>query len=322
MTELYVDDRYRGAHGIGRYAAEVVSRLHPQGRRLGLDGSPHSPFDAFRALPGLDRDALVYSPGYGALVRAPRQILTVHDLIQLQVPWPGRAKFVAYYAGPVRHVVRRAGVVLTVSETSATAIRDWLRDDAVRVVNAGNGCSAAFRPDAPAEESSDPYVLFVGNLRAHKNLGVVLRALALAPDVRLRAVVPEREIADAATRAAALGVVDRVMWVHGVDDERLAELYRGAAATVMPSTIEGFGLPALESIACGTPVVFWRGCAAVAEIVGNRGRAVESSTDAAGWADVLTAASEGPRRVEPPAGAHDWDRVAATVSDVLAAALT
>lgn len=318
MTHLYVDDRYRGAHGIGRYASEVLPRLRANWTPLGLDGSPHAPLDALRPLPGIERDALVYSPGYGALVRAPRQILTVHDLIQLQVPWPGRAKFLAYYAGPVRSTIRKAGVVLTVSETSAHAIRAWLRDDAVEVVNAGNGCSDAFYVDGAAAAASVPYVLFVGNLRAHKNLDVVLRALSEAPGIALRAVIPEREVADAAALAATRGVAGRVDWLHGIDDERLAKLYRGAAATVMPSTIEGFGLPALESIACGVPVVFWRGCAAVAEIVGDRGWAMDSAQDAAEWATALTAAAGAHRRVAPPVGAHDWSRVAARVSDALA----
>ncbi|GAA3906671.1 glycosyltransferase family 4 protein [Microbacterium invictum] len=317
MTDLYVDDRYRGAHGIGRYAREVLSRLRPQWRPLDLDGSPHSPLDAFRPLPALGAESLVYSPGYGALVRAPRQVLTIHDLIQLRSPWPGRAKFAAYYAGPVRHTVRKAGVVLTVSETSAREIREWLRDDAVRVVNAGNGCSAAFHPEGPSEHAADPYVVFVGNTRRHKNLDVVLQALALAPDVRLRAVVPEREVEDAAVRAAARGVADRVDWLHGIDDARLAALYRGAAATVMPSTLEGFGLPALESIACGVPVIFWRGCESVAEIVGDRGWALGSAMDAGEWAAALTEADAAPRRVEPPHGVYDWDRTAGVVSGVL-----
>ena len=321
MTRLYVDDRYRGAHGIGRYASEVVPRLSVEWMPLGLDGSPHTPLDAFRSLSGLERNALVYSPGYGALVRAPRQILTVHDLIQLQVPWPGRAKFLAYYAGPVRRTIRKAGVVLTVSETSAQVVRAWLRDDAVEVVNAGNGCSDAFRAEGAAASASDPYVLFVGNLRAHKNLDVVLRALAEAPGIGLRAVIPEREMTAAEALAAVRGVAARVEWLHGIDDERLAELYRGAAATVMPSTIEGFGLPALESIACAVPVVFWSGCAAVAEIVGDRGWAMDAAQDAAEWAAVLTAAASTRRRVSPPAGAHDWSRVAATVSATLARAL-
>lgn len=317
MTGLYVDDRYRGAHGIGRYAGEVLPRLRPRWQPLGLGGNPHSPLDALRSLPGIEGDPLVYSPGYGALVRAPRQILTVHDLIHLQLPWPGRAKFAAYYGGPVRHVVRKAGAVLTVSETSARAIREWLRDDAVRVVNAGNGCSEAFRVDGPAEPAAQPYILYVGNNRPHKNLDVVLRALSLAPDVRLVAVVPRAEAEVIGARASALKAGDRVELVHDVDDPRLAELYRGAAATVMPSTLEGFGLPALESIACGVPVIFWRGCESVAEIVGDRGWALETSQDALEWGTALTTAVTASRRVDPPVGIYNWDRTAAIVSDVL-----
>ncbi|GAA5204810.1 glycosyltransferase [Microbacterium jejuense] len=321
MTALYVDDRYRGAHGIGRYAGEVLPRLRPDWRPLGLDGNPHSPLDTFRGLPGVGRDSLVYSPGYGALLRAPRQVLTVHDLIHLQGPWPGRVKFAAYYGGPVRRTVRKTGLVLTVSETSARAIREWVRDDTVRVVNAGNGCSAAFRPDGPAESATEPYVVFVGNTRLHKNLDVVLRALTLAPDVRLRAVLPQQEVADAASRASAAGVADRVEWMHGVADDKLAALYRGASATVMPSTLEGFGLPALESVSSGVPVIFWGGCEAVAEIVGDRGWAMQSSRDAAEWAVALTDAVSARRRVDPPTGQYDWDRTAAIVSDALEQAL-
>ncbi|WP_242086156.1 glycosyltransferase family 1 protein [Microbacterium lacticum] len=317
MSGLYVDDRYRGAHGIGRYAREVLPRLGAAWHPLALDGSPHRPLDAFRRLPEAVRDALVYSPGYGALMRARRQVLTVHDLIQFQLPWPGRAKFVAYYNGPVRHAVRQAGVVLTVSRTSAEAIAEWVRDDDVRIVNAGNGCSPAFTPAEPPRAGREPSVVFVGNTRQHKNLDVVLRALRGAPRVRLVAVVPEAENGEVAARARELSVADRVETRSGLDDEALAELYRGAAATVMPSTIEGFGLPALESIACGVPVLFWRGCAAVAEVVGDRGWALQSATDADEWAAALVDAVASSRRVEPPAGVHDWSRVAATVTETL-----
>lgn len=317
MSALFVDDRYRGAHGIGRYAREVLPRLRPRWRSLALDGSPHAPLDAFRPLEPDVRAGVVYSPGYGALVRARRQVLTVHDLIQLRTPWPGRLKFAAYYAGPVRRAVRAAGVVLTVSETSAQDIRAWVRDDDVRVVNAGNGCSAVFRPEGAGWSRDDPYVAFVGNLRAHKNLDVLLRALAVSPDVRMRAVTPEREVPAAVAAAAAAGVAGRVEWLHSVDDERLAQLYRGASALAMPSTDEGFGLPALEAISCGVPVVFWRGCAAVAEIVGDRGWAVESARDAGEWGDALEQAVRAGRRVTPPGDAHDWDRTAAIVSGVL-----
>ncbi|SDG69576.1 glycosyltransferase [Microbacterium sp. 77mftsu3.1] len=320
MSGLLVDDRYRGAHGIGRYAREVLGRLDRDWRGLGLDGTPYSPFDAFRALPDLAAGSVVYSPGYGALVRAPRQVLTIHDLIQLESPWPGRAKFLAYYGGPVRRVVRRAGIVLTVSETSAEAIRRWLRDDAVDVVNAGNGCSAAFTPDGPREVASDPYVLFVGNVRVHKNLDVVLRALAVTSGIRLRAVVPAGESDQVRQAAERHGVEARVDVVSGVDDARLAELYRGAAATVMPSLLEGFGLPALESVASGTPVIHWAGCRAVAEIVDGRGPAMTDAHDAHEWAAAMTDAAASPRAVDPPPGTYDWDRTAGIVSATLARA--
>jgi len=317
VSAVLVDDRYRGAHGIGRYSSEVLARLNVDWRPLGLPGRPSAPLDAFRRLPAEVNGGVVYSPGYGALVRAPRQVLTVHDLIHLRTSWPKRLQFLAYYNGPVRAAVRRAGVVLTVSETSANEIREWIRDDAVRVVNAGNGCSAAFVPEGDAATASDPYVLFVGNVRAHKNLEVVLRGLVLAAGVRLRAVLPSSELDRAARLAAAHGVAERVSWIHGVDDDRLAALYRGATATVMPSRTEGFGLPALESISCGTPVLYWRDCEAVAEIVGNRGRAVDSATDAEAWAEAMTDAVAHPHRVDPPGGRYDWGRTAQIVTDVL-----
>src|SRR5690606_27922148 len=101
----------------------------------------------------------------------------------------------------------------------------------------------------------------------------------------------------------------------------LAALYRGAAATVMPSIIEGFGLPALESTACGVPVIFWHGCETVAEVVGDRGWALESWRDAAEWGRAMTAACESRRRVDPPAQAHDWEGTARIISDVLENAL-
>ncbi|MGL3151802.1 glycosyltransferase family 4 protein [Microbacterium sp. A82] len=316
MNQLFVDDRYRGAHGIGRYAGEVLSRLRLPWTPLGLDGSPSSPLDSFRPVRNASGNALVYSPGYGALLRAPRQLLTLHDLIQLRASGLSRWKFEAYYAGPVRRTVRKTGVVLTVSETSAREIRRWLNDDAVQIVNAGNGCSAAFHPHGHVEAADDPYVLYVGNARAHKNLDVLLQALISAPDVHLRAVVPAAEVAELAARAEGLGIGSRVQWMHGLHDEQLAALYRGAAATAMPSTLEGFGLPALESVCCGVPVLYWRGCEAVAEIVGDRGWGLGSAHDPQEWATALTSAVAARRRVEPPTG-YDWDRTASIVSETL-----
>lgn len=316
---LRVDQRYSGRHGIGRYAAEVLSRLPIPWEPLGLTGRPGAPLDLFRALPRLPEHALIYSPGYAGFLRSTcPQVLTIHDLIHLRVDWPGRAKYAAYYNGPLRRIVRRTGIVLTVSESSKAAIAEWLGDDSVRIVNAGNGCSDEFRPYGPATVSNEPYALYVGNLRAHKNLDVVLRALTLNPALNLKAVLPSAEIAAARQRVEALGITARVDLIHGIEDLELAMLYRGATATVMPSTLEGFGLPPLESIRCGTPVAYWAGCPAVAETVGDRGWAVDQADDPRQWSETLATAFAESRRIEPPTeSAHDWSRIAETVSRTL-----
>ncbi len=313
MAQVAIDTRWDGIAGIQRYSREVLPRLTTPWQSLGLDGDHLAPLDALRAVP---RDRLIYSPGYNAFVRAKRQLVTLHDLIQLQTPWPGRAKYLAYYRLVVRPVVRRTGVVLTVSETSKALIEEWLDDDAVQVVNAGIGCSDAFRADvAPA--TGDPYLMYVGNLRAHKNVEVVLDALGRVPDARLRMLLPAREHEQAERMAAERGISARVELLAGIDDAALARHYRGAAATVMPSTLEGFGLPALESVMTGTPVLFWRGCAAVAETVGDRGRAVENATDVQEWAGAIRSALASPRRVDPPASGYDWDATARTIDATL-----
>lgn len=309
---LWADERYRGTHGIGRYASEVLSRIDDW-TPLSLPGKPGSPLDAARRLPG-NRQDVVYSPGYAGFVSRTRQILTIHDLIHLQTRWPARAKYIAYYNAVVRPIVRRAGVVVTVSETSRAAIQDWLRDDRVQVVNAGIGVSSAFVDDGVRHEEVHPYLMYVGNLRAHKNLDVVLAALKGIDEVRLYAVVPAAERDLLRQRATFHGVADRVVPLAGLEDDELAAYYRGAAATVMPSTLEGFGLPALESVMSGTPVVHWQGCRAVAETVGSFGTAVASASDKLQWREAIQQITERAPSVIPLSRSdYQWDRTAALV---------
>ncbi|MFT4111052.1 glycosyltransferase [Propionicimonas sp.] len=266
---------------------------------------------------------MVYSPGYNALARADCQILTIHDLIHLQTSWPGRAKYLSYYNGPVRRAIRRAGVVLTVSETSRQAIEAWMNDNSVRVVNAGIGSSDAFHPDGRVEASAGPYFVYVGNLRAHKNFDTLLRALPMTDGFRLKAVVPAGEILPAQRLVNQAGLARRVDLLHSLDDERIAACYRGATATFMPSLLEGFGLPALESVQCGTPVIFWSGCQAVAETVQERGWRVREGRDPEEWATVAQDALQAQLRVTPPAAsAYDWNITAAKISGVLEGVLT
>lgn len=310
---LWIDRRWSGQHGIGRYAAEIYSRLNVQGETLQVSAPTAAGVSAFARVP----KGLIYSPGYAAFVRAERQILTIHDLIHLQTPWRQRAKYVAYYNAIARPVIRRSGVVLTVSETSRQAITDWLRDPSVEIVNAGIGASTAFHVDVVPAEANAPYVMYVGNLREHKNLRTVIRALKHAPDISLRALIPASEHTAALEYAREHRVADQLMLLAGISDDELARQYRGAVATVMPSVVEGFGLPPLESVMTGTPVIFWSGCAAVAETVEDRGWTVNDAHESREWAERMIEAEHRREQVTPPTRRYDWSHTAKIIDSVL-----
>lgn len=315
---VYVDDRWGGTNGIGRYASEVTSRLSVDWMPLSLEGSPSAPADPFRMLPPEARESVVYSPGYNVFLRSRRQLVTVHDLIHLQQPGLKRHVHAAYYNTFVRRAIRRDGMVITDSEASVRAIRDWLADDTVEIINAGIGCSSSFNVEGRSAEADEPYLFYVGNIRPHKNLATALRALALVEGVQLRAVMPAGEAQLALALVDELGIGGRVTLLHGLGDEELAAEYRGALATLMPSTIEGFGLPPLESIMCGTPVLWWEGCTVVGETVGARGIGIREAHDARAWADAVRQMMRAPVRVSPPApDEYSWDRTADVVSDAL-----
>ena len=312
---ILADTRWSGVHGIGRYASEVLPRLSVEWSALEVGGKPSDPQDFLRVrrTPGGET---IYSPGYnGFLARSP-QVVTVHDLIHLHPTTNRRAVYLAHYSAVLRPIIRRNRLVLTVSETSKRAIEEWVDDDRVRVVNAGNGLSEAFHPGgSPAADDSAPYFLYVGNLRAHKNVDVVFRALARVSEAKLVVVMNDREGAE--RRAAELGVADRVEVRGGLTDPELADLYRGAVATVFPSLVEGFGLPAVESIACGTPVIFWEGCESIAEISSGQGFPVGDAHDDLAWAEAMRTALADRPYATAPATTYSWDRTAEIVSNVL-----
>lgn len=320
---LHVDGRWRGQHGIGRYATEVIDRLSMPWIPLPLSGSPSSPLDALRPR-GVSSDELIYSPGYNAQAGRVRQIITVHDLIHLRVNGPKRLLYRGYYDAVIAPAIKRAGTVFTVSNSSAQAIREWLGSAEPDIIVTGGGCSSAFSVDArtingPSDAS--PYAVVVGNLRPHKNLSTAIAALALVPDAHAVLVVPPGEHAALQQLIEADNLQARVRVQSGVSDTELARLYADAAVTVMPSLLEGFGLPALESLRSGTPVVYWAGCDSVAEIVDGHGLAVDSPTDPDPWAVAIARALSTPTRADYPDDRFTWSRASAIVNETLATAL-
>jgi glycosyltransferase involved in cell wall biosynthesis len=324
MRQLIVDDRWRGEHGIGRFATEVVGRLNRPWRSLGGESSPTAVTDWFNGKRlRLRSNETLYNPGFNAGFTRARQVLTIHDLIHLQIPTERSWAKTIYYNTIVRWAVRRAGVVITVSAASASAVKDWLKSASVRIVVVGCGRSDAFTIVGRETEFERPTFVYVGNLKPHKNVDVLLGALTLRPSYRL--VVVTSDIDEARQRISAAGLSDRVSVRSSVPDVELAEIYRGAAGALQPSLLEGFGLPVLEAMSCGTRVAFWAGCESVREICAGTGVEVKSSTDAPEWAialDQLIEAREAGRLNMPASWQtrYEWDTVASKVGQALDAA--
>jgi glycosyltransferase involved in cell wall biosynthesis len=249
-----------------------------------------------------------------------RVVATCYDLIPLTFPklyleGPGRRLQAAAY----RRYVSRLGaarMVLAISQESADdAVRlAGVAPERVRVVPL-----AAPTPAEPeGEVPRDPYVLYAGGLEPHKNPWIALAALAAAPaGLRLVMCGPwsPRRTAWLRRRAAALGVPERLDALGFVTPGRLSALRRGALAVLVPSLKEGFGLPVLEGMAAGVPVLA-SDIPALREAGGDAARYLPPA-DAAAWGRAIgeLAADPGARRAGAEAGAAQaarftWERTA------------
>jgi glycosyltransferase involved in cell wall biosynthesis len=193
---------------------------------------------------------------FGPVVSPVPVALTVHDLLAFRSPElvAGGARAVQLLT---RTSVRGARAVLTDSEASAEDIHRYLglAADRVRVVPLAT--AATVNRTTVTTDGTRPYLLSTGNRLPHKNFDTLLRALALVPaGERPRLVVPGSHGADPLRPLVAqLGLEDDVELRGWVTADELAQLYAGAAAYVLPSRFEGFGLPVLEAMARGCPVV-------------------------------------------------------------------
>jgi glycosyltransferase involved in cell wall biosynthesis len=289
------DARLIGALGIGRYitgllpklalflgdrlvvvasrqdAAIVRALIGGSARLLTVNAQPYRlaeqsvlPVNLLRA----DLE-LIHFPHYNLpLIKPGRFVVTVHDLFPFQFP--------EIHSGPLprtvnqmlmRNAVRRARRIITPSMATARAVKQSFPDAASRVVAipeaADDRFTATRNPEAEAAWQlrlgiRPPYVFYLGQWKAYKNLPVLVEAFAM-----LRRTHPNAQLVIAGddprhpeVRQRASGLPEGSVVLPGrLPESAVPDLYRGAAVVVLPSRAEGFGLPVIEALACGIPVV-------------------------------------------------------------------
>ena len=320
---LGVDGRELKRHtrtGIGRYLTEVLRAASRAGWTCVVYGDADTAFEwalpgvSLRVLPGTwtqwwdqislpralaaDGVLVLLSPYYkGPLVAPCPVVLTIHDLFFIGYPGRPRPLYDATMTALARLYAARARAIVADSDYSkrASVARLGVRPAKVAVIPVALG--AEFTPVVPSDAVTlryaivSPYILSVGNFLPHKNLPRLLRAYAALPGTLGTGHALVLAGGDRVGRpalealAARLGVAGRVMFPGLIDDRDLPALYSGASLVVLPSLEEGFGLPALEAMACGTPVVVSdRG--ALPELVADAGLVVDAESETA-LADAL-----------------------------------
>jgi len=251
--------------GMKTYAGEIVARLprvapeysyfvFSKGANFGWREQVQLPLAMRRAR----LDLVHFLSQYVPLMLPSRFVITIHDLIHLRFPQYFKAKVGPYYRSVVRRACARARCVITDDERTIDDLVEFLGVERAKVRVIPLGVSESFLDAAVAFSAERPYLLYVGNHREHKDLATLFDAWSALPEsssVDLYLTGPDDfggELQRRATPSRA------IVALGDVTTERLASYYSGARALVQPALREGFGLPMLEAMAAGCPVIACR----------------------------------------------------------------
>ncbi len=235
-----------------------------------------------RAAEGTD---LLHCPHYNVpCFYRGRLLVTIHDLTHIMDRTFSRTLSSLVYARPMLAIAsRKADHIVTDSEFTKRQIVERLRVPPEKVTVIYLGVSAqfhlrsheeAFQAASSALRLGRPYLLYIGTLKPHKNIATLIRAFAVLcgrKEVKQQLLIvgdDPKWKEGLVNLCSQLGIAGQVSFLPHVADAVLPQVYAGADLMVMPSFIEGFGLPVLEAMACGTPVVCSR-AASLPEVAGD-----------------------------------------------------
>ncbi|MGY3888713.1 glycosyltransferase family 4 protein [Aeromonas mytilicola] len=257
--KIHLDGSWSDAGGIGRFSKEISRRIDNV-KDIFFIKRPASFYSTLiytKINFLLEKDDVMVLLGYiPPLFCFNKFVFTVHDLNHVDRAENSSFFKRLYYKFIIARGCRIASAVLTVSDFSKKRIIEWAGISPEKVINIGNGVDVSFSNEVIAYKPGYPYLICVSNRKLHKNESRLLKAFSESNiDSEVRLLFTGRENNEVLMMIKTLRLEDRVVFCGRVSDQELPSLYRGALGLLFPSLYEGFGLPVVEAMASGIPVL-------------------------------------------------------------------
>ncbi|MGO0305867.1 glycosyltransferase family 4 protein [Endozoicomonas acroporae] len=257
-SNLLYDARWNADHGIGRFSREI-SKSKTCKRISDIKGdfddifSPLDPLLLWAKI--LNQKKTFISPSYNVpAFSSKRAIITIHDLMHIRFYKSIKNKL--YYSLLVKKVCQNSPIIFTVSNYTKKEICEWANIDSDKVIVIYNGVDEQFNYKVLPFIHRRPYLLYIGNKKKHKNIIRLITGYSKSEAIKsydlLISGEPDQKLRNLIEN---LSISGKVFFTGFIKEEQLPAYYKGAHAFLMPSLYEGFGLPIIEAMAVGTPVL-------------------------------------------------------------------